>query len=72
MSLTPAGMRARVFGGLVLSIYGGQLVAPFLLQPVVRAVGLAPAFVALAALVAATGVAVVLVDRRSAARNLNG
>ncbi len=71
MSLTPSAMRARVLGGLVLSIYGGQFAAPFLLQPVVRAVGLAPAFIALAALVAATGLAVILLGRRASARKLN-
>lgn len=70
MSLTPSAMRARVLGGLVLSIYGGQFAAPFLLQPVVRAVGLAPAFMALAALVAATGLAVILFGRRASARKL--
>ncbi|MGE0256275.1 MAG: MFS transporter [Alphaproteobacteria bacterium] len=64
MALTRPGVRARVIGGLVTAIYGGQFAAPFLLQPLVRAVGLPTAFVALAALVAATGAMVVLLGRR--------
>jgi len=69
MALTRPGIRARVIGGLVMAIYGGQFAAPFLLQPLVRAVGLPTAFIALAGIVAATGLAVVLLGRRSVRRD---